>query len=379
MSPAPSRLKTLIRRSAPVAFVIAGLAGAAGWALASRPAEKPAVIATDPTRPVLVRLVQPEPLTQSRVLVGTIRARIEGEQGFRVAGKIASRKVQIGDRVKAGDMIALLDETDLRLSRESAEAELAAARAALEQAELERVRIGDLRAKGWSTEQAADRQKAAVAEAAGRVIRAARQVELATNAQSYAALRADNDGVVMGLMAEAGQVVAPGQAMVRIARDGDREALVAIPEQDIGLARAARAEATLWSEPGRAYLARLRELAPSADPATRTFAARFTLAAIPPDAPLGQTTTLTLAHEGGASAVRLPLSAILDQGEGPHVFVVEKATGLLTLRPVKLMTLDQREAVIGEGLTEGEMVVTLGVHTLRAGQKVRARFDDRLG
>ncbi|WP_150285759.1 efflux RND transporter periplasmic adaptor subunit [Rhabdaerophilum calidifontis] len=378
---AAPRGRRFLRRAAPIALLVLAGGGAAGWALASRPEVRPAAsqAAADPTRPVLVRVAKRERLQQPRVLVGTIRARVEADQGFRVGGKLAERHVQVGDRVRAGTPLAVLDETDLRLARESAEAELAAARASARQAELERDRIAELRAKGWSTDQAADRQRAAVAEAMGRVARAERQVELAVNSQSYAVLKAEHDGIVIALSAEAGQVVAAGQAIIRLARDGAREVQVAVPEQDLAFARQARAEAALWSEPARPYPAALRELTPNADAATRTFQARFQLDGLPADSPLGMTATLTLAPSEAASAIRVPLSAILDQGNGPHVFVVDPASGVLALTPVTLLSFDAREAVIGAGLDEGARVVTLGVHTLRAGQKVRTLDDSRLG
>lgn len=350
-----------------------GLAGA-GWALAGKPKEEPAKQASADT---LARAVQVVPATfeaahQPRVMVGTLRARVESDRSFRVAGKIASRQAEAGTRVKAGDVLARLDETDLRLSREAAEAELAAARSSERQARLEYDRIGELRAKGWSTEQARDRQKAALDEASGRVKRAERQVELAQNSQSYTELKAEEDGTVIAVMAEAGQVVAAGQPVFRIAQDGDREALVAIPEQDLTLAREATASVTLWSEPGRAYPARLRELSPNADSATRTFLARYTVSGLAPDAPLGMTATLELSRHDVARVMRLPLSAVLNQGSGNEVFVLDKTNGTLARKTVKVTSFDAESAYVVDGLNEGDLVVTLGVHTLREGLKARA-------
>jgi len=350
-----------------------GLAGA-GWALAGKPKEEPAKQASADT---LARAVQVIPATfeaahQPRVMVGTLRARVESDRSFRVAGKIASRQAEAGTRVKAGDVLARLDETDLRLAREAAEAELAAARSSERQARLEYDRIGELRAKGWSTEQARDRQKAALDEASGRVKRAERQVELAQNSQSYTELKAEEDGTVIAVMAEAGQVVAAGQPVFRIAQDGDREALVAIPEQDLPLAREATASVTLWSEPGRAYPARLRELSPNADSATRTFLARYTVSGLAPDAPLGMTATLELSRRDVARVMRLPLSAVLNQGSGNEVFVLDKTNGTLTRKIVKVTSFDAESAYVTDGLDEGDLVVTLGVHTLREGLKARA-------
>lgn len=351
---------------------------------ALKPAEAPkppadAKLAADPERPVMAQRVVMVAAKPPRILVGTLRARVEADQGFRIAGKIETREVQLGDRVKAGTVLARLDVTDLRLQRQSADAELAAAKSIEKQAEAERDRIAALRKQGWSTDQAVDRQRSVLDEAIGRRTRAQRQVELAANAQSYADLVAEHDGVVIGLFAEAGQVVAAGQAIIRIARDGDREAQVAIPEQDLEEARVGKAEAALWSAPGRAYPTKLRELSPNADTATRTFQARFLVEGLPPDAPLGMTVTLKLADRRNEQVARVPLSAILNEGNGAEVFVVAEGTGELVRRKVEVVGLDQRDAFVSHGLAEGERVVTLGVHKLRAGLKVRVIADARLG
>lgn len=359
------------RRIIPFALLLVAGAGAASWAFSAKPQDKVEANAESTARPVQVQSVRYAPLSQPRLLVGTVRARVESDIGFRVAGKIATRKAQAGDRVKAGTVLASLDETDFRLTRESAEAELVAARSSARQAELERDRITELRRRGWSTEQAAERQKSVYDEAVGRVTRAERQVEIATNAQSYAEIRSDADGVVIGVLAEAGQVVAAGQPVFRIARDGDREAQVAVPEQDLQLARTAKATAALWSDAGASFKAELRELSPNADAATRTFQARYTISGLAPDAPLGMTATLTLASGGETKVTRLPLAAILNEGGGTEVYVVDKASGQLQRKAVKVLSYDARQAVISEGVAEGDLIVTLGIHTLRSGLKVR--------
>lgn len=335
--------------------------------------------AREAERPVLVQKVALAPAKAPRILVGTLRARIEGDQGFRIGGKIARREVQLGDRVKAGSVLASLDETDLNLQRESALAELAAARSVEKQAEIERDRISALRKQGWSTDQALDRQKSVMDEAIGRRSRAERQVELATNAQSYSQLVAENDGIVIAVFAEAGQVVAAGQAIVRIARDGDREAQVAIPEQDLDEARSDRAEVALWSEPGKLYSAKLRELSPNADPATRTFQARFLVEDLAPDAPLGMTVTLRLSDTSRERVARVPISAIFNQGAGTEVFVLAGDGQTLEKRPVTVIGYDSHEALVSAGLSEADQVVTLGIHKLRDGQRVRTVSNARLG
>jgi RND family efflux transporter MFP subunit len=308
-----------------------------------------------------------------------LRAKVEADQGFRVGGKVAERLVQAGDRVRKGQVLARLDPADLGLQREAAEAELAAAAASDRAAQAEFARITELRQKGWSTEQALDRQRASLEEATGRRLRAGRSLELAKNAQSYAELRAEADGIVIATQIDAGQVVAAGQPVLRLAQDGEREAQVAVPELDLDDVRKARAEATLWTEPGRAYRAQLRELSPAADPATRTFQARFRLSGLPADAALGMTVSVDLSAPDEARIVRLPLSAILNEGQGARVLVVDAGSGELKVQPVEIRALESREALVAGALAEGDQVVILGVHTLKPGQKVRPVTELRLG
>lgn len=324
----------------------------------------------DGLRRVQVMSVRSAPVSSERALVGTLRARIEADMGFRVAGKIAERKVQAGDAVKAGTVLAVLDATDFRLARESAEAELGAARSSARQQELDFARVSDLRARGFSTAQAEERQRAALDEARGRLERAKRQVDLSTNNQAYAELKADAHGIVSSVMAEAGQVVAAGQAIVRIARDGEREAQVAVPEQDIEFVRKASASMTLWSDAARSFTATLRELSPNADSATRTFLARYSVQGLAPDAPLGQTINLSLKGGEVRQGIRVPLSAVLNEGTGPEIYVLAGSDNLLARKKVSILSYDGREALIGSGLADGDRIVILGVHLLRTGEKV---------
>lgn len=323
-----------------------------------------------PERPVLVQVARFEPRAPERTFVATIRPRVESDLGFRVAGKVARRLVNVGDAVRAGAPLAALDETDLRLQAEQAEAEARAATAALAQAEAELRRVATLRSDGWSTASAHDRQKAAAEEARGRVARAERALALAANALSYATLSADADGVVTAAHIEPGQVVAAGQAAIRLARQAEKEALVAVPEAQIAHVRTGAAGLSLWSNPDRTYEARLRELSPSADPATRTYLARFALPQAGPEVQLGMTATLVVGQAGGGRVARLPLSALYNQGSGPALWVIE-ADGRPVLRPVTVAAYEARDVLIASGIGEGDRVVTLGVQKLDAGQRVR--------
>src|SRR6266404_4916131 len=242
-----------------------------------------------PSRPVLVATVHYEAESPERSFVGTIRPRIETDMGFRVPGKVAKRLVEVGQTVDVGQPLATLDEVDLKLQAEQAEAEFRAATGVLAQASASEQRAKDLRAKGWTTDAQMDTSRAAADEARARLNRAERSVELTKNSLSYATLVADTRGVVTATLVE------PGQTAVRVARFAEKEAVVAIPETLVGRAKDGVATVTLWSEADKKYVARLREVAPSADPATRTYLAKFSLPGAGENVSLGMTATLTLA------------------------------------------------------------------------------------
>src|SRR5499427_10197428 len=228
-------------------------------------------------RPVQVQRVAFADAETRREFVGVVRARYETDLGFRVAGKIVTRVVNVGDSVRVGDVVARLDPEDLRLQVQSAEAELAAATSNLAQASADYERYAKLKTNGWASTADFDRKKAASDEAQGRLDRARRALDLARNQLGYADLKADADGVITATLAEPGQVVAIGQAVARLAHRGEKEALVALPETWLAEARTSKATVRLWSDPDRSFAANLRELSPQADPATRTYAARFTI------------------------------------------------------------------------------------------------------
>jgi RND family efflux transporter MFP subunit len=324
-----------------------------------------------PDRPVLTIKVHYEPQMPDRSFVGTVRPRIESDLGFRVAGKVARRIVEVGQVVEAGDPLALLDEADLKLQAEQAEAELRAATGVLAQASAAERRAVDLRAKGWTTDVQMDSARAAADEARGRVARAERSVELTKNNLSYATLTADARGIVTSTSAEPGQVVAAGQGVVRIARVAEKEVVVAIPETLVARAQSGKARVSLWSDPDNKYVAKLRELAPAADTATRTYLAKFSIAEATDDVMLGMNATLTLSEPGTERVARVPLSSIYNQGNGPAVFVADQQTGRIELKPVEVKAYETREAVITGGVLDGESVVALGVHKLDTGQKIR--------
>ena len=323
-----------------------------------------------PSRPVLVATAHYEAESPERSFVGTIRPRIEADMGFRVPGKVAKRLVEVGQSVDVGEPLATLDEVDLKLQAEQADAELHAATGVLAQAAAAETRAKDLRVKGWTTDAQLDQAKAAADEARARLNRAERSVDLTKNSLSYATLLADSRGVVTATLIEPGQVVASGQTAIRVARLAEKEAVVAIPETLVGRAKEGTATVTLWSEPDKKYAAKLREIAPSADPATRTYLAKFSLPGADDRVSLGMTATLTLADPATQRVARLPLSALFNEGGDPSFYVVDDR-GDVTLKPVTVKAFESNDVVVTGGVDEGAKVVALGVHKLDPTQKVK--------
>ena len=348
------------------------LAGAmlAGVAVALAGCNDSVAQRVEPTRPVLVATAHYEADTPDRSFVGTIRPRIESDLGFRVPGKVAKRLVEVGQRVDVGQPLAILDEVDLKLQAEQAEAEQRAATGVLAQAAAAETRAKNLKVSGWTTDAQLDQAKATADEARARLNRAERSVELTKNSLSYATLDADARGVVTATLVEPGQVVTAGQTAIRVARLAEKEAVVAIPETLVDRAKTGTASVTLWSDPNKKYAARLREISPSADPATRTYLAKFSLPDVGDDVELGMTATLTLADPATERVARLPLSALFRQGGDPSLYVVDDK-GDVTLKPVKVKSYESNDVVIVSGVEEGAKVVALGVQKIDPSQKVR--------
>jgi RND family efflux transporter MFP subunit len=321
-------------------------------------------------RPVQVQQVAFENENPVRELVGVVRARHETDLGFRVAGKIVARNVNVGDLVRVGDVVARLDPKDLELQVESARSELAAATSNLAQTAVDELRYAGLKAHGYAAVADYDRKKVAKDEAEGRLEHAQRALDLASNQLAYAELRADADGVITATLAEPGQVVNVGQAVARLAHRGEKEAVVALPESFIGAAQRSQATVRLWADPDRTFTARLRELSPQADDLTRTYAARFTIENPDDTVVLGMTATVRLALASDAQVAKLPLAAILNRGTGPSVYLVDGSSALV-LRPVTVASFSENAALVSSGISDGDRVVTLGVQKLEAGAKVR--------
>lgn len=327
------------------------------------------VAPADTPQPVRVTPVALVPLAVAATYTGTVRPRWEAAMGFRVAGELLGREVEVGDRVLAGDVLARLDPTDLDLARDAAEAEVAAAREGLSEAAAEAARSRALLADGHVPEARTDGAVAAEAEARRRLDQALAGLDVAANQAAYATLRADFAGVVTSAAAEPGQVVAAGQTVVTIARTEALDAVVPLPEHLLGSLAEATATAVLWGEeaaPPRPLT--LREVAPDVDPVGRTYAVR--LAFDDPDGvALGRTVTVTLTSPDAGRAAPLPLASIVNVGDGPAVWRVrgERAERV----PVTVARLTPTEAWVTAPLAPGDLVVALGAHKLDPARPVR--------
>jgi multidrug efflux system membrane fusion protein len=359
-----------------VAIVIgAGAVAAAGFAALSwttANASRPTATAEPVTRPARVMEIAYQRRSQSLVLAGTVVPRIETNLGFRVPGKIVIRSVDVGTIVKPGDLIAQLDPADHRLAVDNARAALASAEADYARAKADHERYLSLRGTAVFTAQTMEQRQSLAATAQARVEQARSQLSSAVNNLAYTELRSDTDGVVTAVQAEVGQVMAQGQGVVRVARTDELEIVVGVPEHRLKTVRESRAASfELWSDPGQRHPVSLRELSPSADPMTRTYPARFSIAEPPPFIGLGMTATLTFERPDAQSVAEVPLSAIFQRGTQPAVWVVDKESGTVALRAVTIARWRDETAAIASGVKDGELIATAGVHKLEAGQKVK--------
>ena len=356
--------------------VLIAASGAAVFATLVIPARE-ASAARDPRQePPMVRLKTAARVTGSeRGFTGTIGARVESNLGFRVAGKIVERLVNVGEQVKAGQPLMRIDETDLRLALTAKRNAVAAARAIVVQTDADERRYANLVNDGWTSRQRYEQAKAASDTANAQLAAVEAEARVAENQATYSVLVADADGTVMQTLGEPGQVVAAGQTVVRLAQAGPSEAVVALPET-IRPAIGSLAEATLYGSDGQRYTAHLRQLSDSADAQTRTYEARYVLDGEAAAAPLGATVTIRLASETSEPEVQVPLGAVLDDGRRTGVWVFDSASSTVHFRLTKLVRMTSEAAVLS-GLRSGDQVVSLGAHLLHEGERVRTASESR--
>lgn len=321
---------------------------------------------------VYVTEVRATPQEQVRVFSGVVRPRVESDLAFRLGGKVSERLVDVGERVRRGQVLARIDAVDYRLAVQAASGQLRAAEVDAAQSASDAARFGRLLQDGSVGGADAERQQARADAASGRLTQARSQLELARNRHGHAELVAPFDGVVTSLRLEVGQVVSEGQALMTVARLGELEVVVNVPEGLAPSLREYEAQARPGGGAGQPGLAlRLRELAPSAMAATRTYGARYSIVKPAADLRMGATADVVLTRRGGGRAVELPLSALLSTGGAPAVWLVNAERGSLVRQSVTLVH-QGSDSVRVEGLPDGSWVVSVGAQKLDAGMRVRA-------
>lgn len=311
---------------------------------------------------------------------GEVRARYETNLSFRVAGKIVARNVEVGSTVRAGAVLARLDPEDQQLNTRSAQSQLEAAKSEFEQTRAELERYTDLLKKNFISQAEYDRRLNAYNVAKARLEQAEAQLSVSKNQAGYTELVADHGGVVTAILAEVGQVVAAGQTVMKLARTDEKEVVISIPENRLAELNAARdISTTLWADPSKTYRGRLREVSPSADPVTRTYAARISILDANPAVSLGMTANVYLKGIQRGATMLLPATALFQDDGKAAVWVVDPGSSQVKLVPVEIGGYLEDKVAILSGLKPGDIVVRAGVHKLFAGEKVRIAGDGVTG
>ena len=334
----------------------------------------------EPVRAVKTMVIAPASAGASYEYAGEIRARVESKLGFRVGGKMLERPVNVGDTVKAGQVMARLDPRDLRLGEDVARAAVSSAAVNLQQADADFKRYRDLRDQGFISGAELERRETTLKVAQAQLAQARAQSGVQGNQAGYAALTADAGGVITGVDVEPGMVVAAGAPVLRLAHDGPRDVVFSVPEDKVALvqaiaARQGNVRVRLWSSAGGEVTATIREISAAADPATRTFLVKADLGESANAPRLGQTATVSIVAPKVAGVARVPLSALKEDHGKSTVWIVDPGSMTTVSRQVSIGGAEGNEAVVIAGLSSGDRVVTAGVHVLSAGQKVKLYAD----
>jgi len=332
-----------------------------------------AKVEQDIVRPVKVAVVGEAARGRTLTYSGVVRPRIESAIGFRVAGKIVQRLVNVGDRVEVDQVIARLDDSDLQLAENSAKAAVASARSRRDVARDNFERGKALLPQAIISQQIYDTRRNELDAAVSALDSAEAQLRLATNAVEYATLKADKAGIVTAVMGEPGQVVSAGQTVITLAHAGETEIAVAVHEQDSGhLTKGQQARITLWAGPRVSIEGRIREIAGQADSGSRTYAIRIAVSQAPPIMRLGMTASVALRiNDEAAAAVVVPVAALTESDGSPVVFVVEPASKTVRKTPVTVAGMAEDGVRITSGLNPGDLVVVAGAQFLRDRMRVR--------
>jgi RND family efflux transporter MFP subunit len=351
-------------RVAHVVPVVIALATLAGCASEAAPAED--------IRPVRAMRIGAAGEGVGATYSGEIRARREAALGFMVSGRIQQRMVEVGDTVAAGTVLFRLDPTDAMLNANASRSQVASAQSQYEQARGDYQRFAQLSDKQYVSRSELDKARMNLRTAQESLRAAQANNGVVANQAGYTTLRSTVAGVVTSIEGEAGQVVSPGQVVARVAERGERELLISVAESRVDELRTARTlSVELWADPSHRYVGRLRELAPDADAATRTYTAKISVLGADDALRLGMTAKLHVSLPVTGTLRHLPLTAIYDPHGKPNVWVVDQKTSRVALRPVVLAQAQNDGVLVSRGLTDGEVVVTAGVHMLHPNQKVR--------
>ena len=348
------------------------LAAAVGLAACSKTETAP-----DPVRAVRTLTVAAQSAGGSYEYAGEVRARTESRLSFRVGGKMLRRAVDLGDSVKAGQVLAQLDPQDLRLGQDASRAAVAVAQAGFDQNAADFMRYKDLHDQGFIGGAEFERRESAMKTARAQLDQAKAQARVQGNQAGYSTLLADASGVVTAVDLEPGMVAAAGTPVLRLAHDGPRDVVFAVPEDKVGVVKAlasqpGRFKVRLWGAAGEPLVATIREISAAADPVTRTFLVKADIGnATASGIRLGQTASVLMELLQTPGVTKLPLSALREEQGRSSVWLVDSKAMTVSSQAVKLAGADGNEAVISSGLAPGQIVVTAGVHVLSPGQKVK--------
>ncbi|MER8367271.1 MULTISPECIES: efflux RND transporter periplasmic adaptor subunit [unclassified Mesorhizobium] len=363
-----SKSITYRRPAAGLALIIVAALGLAGCSQ-----EKAEV--TEIIRPVKVVEIAKASDTRQLSYSGSVRARTEMNLGFRINGKITERLVDIGDRVKPGDVLARIDPTDYELSVRSAQASLDAADRQVETVELTRKRAEQLYAKNFAPKSQLEQATLAYNQAVATRDSARSQLAQAQNQVRYTDLKADKNGIVTAVAADVGQVVGSGTPVVTVAIDGEKEVLIAVPETDIAEFKPGKTvKAGFWSDEALTLDGKVREVAGSADPQSRTFAVRVSL----PNDPrvlLGMTASIEAAADNRQQLVSIPLAALAQKDSQSIVWTVDRNGGTVHAHPVKVAAFTPDGVSVADGLKPGDVVVAAGTQFMTENLKVKLTGD----
>ena len=323
-------------------------------------------------RPVQLTQVKLGGANTTAVFAGEVKPRYEADLGFRIGGKLVARYVDMGARVKKGQALARIDPADVGLQAEAAKAQVAATETEWKFAQAEYDRYQSLLKEKFISASALDAKRNTLDANRAKYEQARANLAVAQNQASYATLVASDDGVITAVNADAGQVVAAGQAVFRLARAEQREVAISVPENRIGeLTGARQLFVALWANPQKLYPAKVREVSPSVDAVTRTFAVRVAIANPDPAVQWGMTANVGVLGDSAPNAAVLPSTSIYQQDGKPAVWRFDPVTKQVSLAPVTIGQYREDGVLVTSGVSDGDWIVAAGVHKLLPGQVVR--------